>query len=220
VLQAEYPNLGVLVKLKHKSAKTVRLPPEECRKCLLDLEGFMSRSKYTYAVKKMPDGTYEVVFRWRKLGVERFYRVRLRVEGGGDLVEYRSTEYSDYPFLMRFLLEPGPDGSTRVHVESEMDAGIMAGLLGKGDYRAFVEELVEKGIASLARRYALTRGASPAPGQPAAEEASAPRVLMCRECILYDPERGYCYALRTEVKDPERPPCRGKYMVPRVAPIS
>jgi len=208
---AEPYNVGVLVKLRHRTVKTVRVPLGDCRRCLLDIEEFMSKSRYTYAIRRLAGGVYEVVFRWRKLGIERFYRVRLRVEGGGDVVEYRSTPDSDYPFLMRFLLEPGPGGSTRLHVEAEMDAGVMAGLLGRGDYRGFVEELVEKGIAALAGRYA--ERLAPRPGVPGGS-------LTCRECILYDPERGYCYALRGEVRDPGRPPCGGRYLVARGAATS
>ncbi|MEB3851987.1 MAG: SRPBCC family protein [Desulfurococcales archaeon] len=187
--------------LRHRVRMTVNAPLERCLECLADPARFLGHSRYTYLARRLGDGSCEVVFRWAKLGVERYYTVRLRAATRGGTVEYTPAEGSRYQFRMRFNLEPAPQGGTVVEVEAEMGAGLMASLLGRGDFRAFVEELVEKGIAEMAKKLA----GRPPPGRGAR--------VSCRGCVLFDPERGYCYALRSRVDDPSRPPCGGRYFV-------
>ncbi len=190
--------------LRHVARKTVLVDLEACRECLLRPDRFLANSRYTYTVKRLDDGTYEVVFRWVKWGMERFYKVRLRIRQEGGVVAYESTPDSDYPFRLEFRLRPG-GGRTTVEVEAEMSAGLMASLLGRRDFREFIEELVEKGIAGAARELA---------GRREEERAAGAEAPACTSCILYDPERRYCYALRSEVKDPAKPACRGRYYLP------
>lgn len=201
--------------------KTVSVPPEDCLECLANLEGFMSKSRYTYALRRVGEDVYEVVFRWRKLGIEKFYRVTLAVARSGSTVEYRSTPDSPYHFRMTFKVEPAPGGgASRVVVEAEMRAGLMASLMGRGDFREFVEELVDRGIANLARLHLAAKarealqpsdgaGGSAAPGAAPVERPS------CLDCVLYDPERRYCYMLRRTIENPGEPPCGGTYFIAR-----
>ena len=189
--------------LRHFARKTVLVDLDACKECLLRPDKFLAHSRYTYAAKRLDDGTYEVVFRWVKWGMERFYKVRLRIRQENGVVAYESTPDSEYPFRLEFRLQPG-SSRTSVEVEAEMGAGLMASLLGRKDFREFIEELVEKGIVGAARELVRREGREPT-------GAVAPA---CSSCILYDPERRYCYALRSSVEDPAKPPCRGRYYLP------
>ncbi len=190
--------------LKHTTRKLVNAPIIYCLRCVRDPGNFLSHSKYTYTVKRIRDNVYEVVFRWVKWGMERFYRVIIEVKEEGDTVVYTSTRDSPYHFRLSFKLADAGEERTSVVVESEMKAGIMADLLGKKDYREFIEELVDKGIVGAARK--IAESVEPLPGE--AEPS-------CTDCLLYDSHKAYCYALREDVRDPRRPPCRGKYFLSR-----
>ena len=65
--------------LKYTTVKKVNAPLVYCIRCIRDPQQFLSHSKYTYTVKKV-DSEYEVVFRWVKWGMERFYKVRITVD--------------------------------------------------------------------------------------------------------------------------------------------
>jgi len=191
----------VAFKLRHRAYRTVNAPPEICRACASRPESLFSGSRYVYSVKSLGGDLYEVVFRWSKLGMERFYVARLKARplpGGG--LAYEST--GDSPLKARFAVtvEPAPPGGSRVVLDAEMEAGIAAGLLGRGDYRVFVEELLE-GLVREALREAAARAEAEASGAD------------CRRCLLYDVERRYCYLLGTSVEDPQKPPCRGSKYV-------
>ena len=185
--------------LRHTYRARVNAPPDACIRCALDPEAFLSGSRYTYSVKRLDDERYEVVFRWRKLGVDRFYPVRLRVERRGGRIVYEPTPDSPHNLRIEISVERD-NGGALVTVEASMDAGLLARIMGRGDISAFVEDLVDKGIAGMAERAAAKRGA---PGGGA----------HCERCLLYDPGRGYCYALRQEVGDPGDPPCRGRFFI-------
>ncbi len=188
--------------LRHTTIKTINAPLTYCTRCVRDPERFLSNSKYTYTVRRLSDNTYEVVFRWVKWGIERFYKVVITVEWKGNTVTYRSTDKSPYYFYIRFRMESPRSYITRVTVESGMKAGLMADLLGRGDYREFIEELVEKGIAGMARKLAESLGL-----------VTPSSRIDCRDCILYDEQRRYCYALRTNIRDPMNPPCNIEYYI-------
>ncbi len=190
--------------LKHRTSRTVNAPMEACRACALRPESLFSGSRYVYSVKRVDGDVYEVVFRWVKFGVERFYVARLRVEARGDELVYESTPDSPLRARFRLKLEAGEgEGTTRLVLEAEMRAGVAAGLLGRGDYRVFVEELLENLVMEAIKDAAEAREAS-APGRPD-----------CRRCLLYDPEKRRCYLLGVNVEDPGRPPCRGEKFVER-----
>ncbi|MEB3861639.1 MAG: hypothetical protein GSR84_05390 [Desulfurococcales archaeon] len=188
--------------LKYTTVKKVNAPLVYCIRCIRDPQQFLSHSKYTYTVKKV-DSEYEVVFRWVKWGMERFYKVRITVDIEDDRIVYRSTSDSPHYFKLELDMEEAEEDATRIKVRSEMKAGIMADLLGRKDYADFIEELVEKGIAGVARKMA-----------EAIEEATTPTPA-CTDCLIYDSERGYCYAIRGGVDDPARPPCQGKFYLSR-----
>ncbi len=166
---------------------------------------FLGKSRYTYAARVVGEGRYEVVFRWVKWGMERFYKVILTVERRDSIVEYNSTSDSPLEFHMRFEFNPREGRVTAVRVTASMKAGFMANLLGRGDYRVFVEELVERGILGMARRLAETLEV----------KIGATSPVSCDQCILFDPSRGYCFAVRSGVDNPRSPPCEGKYFISR-----
>lgn len=188
--------------LRHRVVRLLRAPVQVCLRCIADPERFLSASQYTYAVKRVGGDEYEVVFRWRKWGITRFYRVRIRVRRDDGRVVYESTGESEYPFRMEFHVgEEG--GLTRVVVEAEMRAGLMADLLGRRDYASFVEELVDRGLARLAMKLAEEAGAAATRGRAS-----------CTDCLLYDSANSRCVLLGARVEDPSKPPCRGKDYVP------
>ena len=188
--------------LRHAVSRLVRAPPGACLECAADPESFLGASRYTYVVKRLAPGLYEVVFRWRKLGVTRYYRVRLRVRREDGRVVYESTPDSDYPFRLEITLEEA-GGATRVRASAEMRAGLMADLLGRRDYASFVEELVDRGLAALARRLASQAPAEARRGRPE-----------CTTCLLYEQELRRCLVLGARVEDPSRPPCQGRDYIP------
>ena len=196
--------------LKAEALRSVRADLSNCIKCVTNVENFFYKSKYTYAVRRLSEDTYEVVFRWRKFGVTRFYRVRIKVRRNSDReVVYEPDEGSDYWFRMRFTFEPH-SGGTLVRVEAQMKAGLMADLLGRGDYRGFVEELVDNGIKRMLENIVA--------GQRAAQAGSTMVKANCRLCVLYDENRSFCYFLGKTVENPENPPCGGKGFVAYRAP--
>ncbi len=184
--------------LKASISRFVRSDVTKCVECVMEVDRFLYNTAYTYAVRRLGEGVYEVVFRWKKLGITRFYRVKLSVVKRGNIVEYVSVDGSDYPFKMRFVFE-SRDGGTVIKVESEMKAGIMADVLGRKDYRRFIEELVDSGIKAF-----LEKSVKEVRSRASTGKAS------CTNCVLYDELRGYCYFLNQEVKDPSNPPCHGE----------
>ena len=186
--------------LRHRVERRLNVNAEECRRCLLSPERFLSKSRYTYFVGRR-NSDYEVIFRWRKLGITRYFRVVFRLVEDGDTISYESTPDSDYWFDMRFKLEALEEGGTRIVVEASMKAGLMADLLGRKDYASFVEDLVDRGIGDMLETLA---------GKTAGETKAG---ISCRTCILYGSLNKYCYMLKQHVDDPDKPPCRGKYYI-------
>lgn len=78
----------------------------------------------------------------------------------------------------------------------------MADLLGRKDYASFIEELVDNGLASLARSLAESLGVSKGSGEAVG--------VSCRNCLLYDSITGRCVVLGVKVVDPLSPPCKGE----------
>ncbi|MEB3844406.1 MAG: hypothetical protein LRS48_01825 [Desulfurococcales archaeon] len=190
--------------LEHHTVKTVKVPEDTCLACLLSPEKLLSTSKYTAFVEKLEDDKYRVRFVWRKFGITKKFDVVFRVIRRGDVVEYRSTEESDYPFLIRFKVTR-LNNEVEVDVYSEMKAGLMADLFGRKDYAGFIEELIDTGLVELLKTVRKDRKTV---------EASK---ISCNTCILYDPKRKYCYYLRREVRDPENPPCKGEAYLSDIA---
>ncbi|MCE4628170.1 MAG: hypothetical protein F7C34_03365 [Desulfurococcales archaeon] len=187
--------------LKYRTRKTVRTDLSACVECLLNADRFLGRSSYVDSIKPVAEGVYHVRFRWRKWGMTRYYDVVFRVRREGDKIVYESVEGSKYPMRLEFTLEKKND-NTVVSVEASMEAGLMADLLGRKDYAKFIEELVETGFVAMAQRYSERVGAREAPAKPS-----------CAQCLLYDPDRKYCYYLRRSVSG-EKPPCEGKAFIP------
>ncbi len=184
----------------HMVERKLNVNAEDCRRCLLSPERFLSKSKYTYFARRR-NNTYEVIFRWRKLGITRYYRVIFRLIEGEDTVGYESTPDSDYQFNMRFKLKALKEGRTRITVEASMKAGFLADLLGRKDYAAFIEDLVDKGIGSMLETLAGKKTEGGEAG------------ISCRTCLLYGSLNNYCYMLKQQVDDPDRPLCGGKYYI-------
>jgi len=187
--------------LRYSTRKTVRAGLVECVECLLRADRFLSRSKYVEKVEQVSPGVYHVRFVWRKLGVSRRYDVVFRVSREGNKIIYESLEGSKYPMRFEFRLR-SKDGESALEANASMRAGFMADLFGRRDFAEFVDELVETGFVRLVQEYSKRAG-RPIAGKPS-----------CLSCILYDPERRYCYYLRSGVKDPGKPPCSGKQYLP------
>ena len=188
--------------LRHRTARRLNISPDRCLKCLLDVEDFLGSGKYTYAVKRLEDEVYEVVFKWVKLGFTRYYRVRFKVVKADDRVTYTSIEGSDYDFTIEFTLKRA-DGGVLLEVNASMKAGLMANLLGRRDYAMFIEELVDKGIERALKRMASKQGVG--------EKGPAhQRLPSCQNCLFYGSLTRRCYLLGIRVDDPHSPPCGGE----------
>lgn len=184
--------------LRHAVEREINATFGQCLECLLRPDGFLGESRYTYRASRL-DGVYEVVFKWVKWGITRFYRVRLRVVQEGPVVRYVSTPDSDHEFYMEFYLRPRSSGRVRIRVEARMKAGLMADLLGRKDYARFVEELVDRGLGAMLSAMAGGRGAETGAAEP-----------RCVDCLLYEFSNKYCYYLEGPVASPEDPPCGGR----------
>ena len=185
--------------LKHKIERRLNTNIENCRKCLLSPEKFLSESKYTYHLEKEGD-TYSVIFRFKKLGITKYYRVRLKLIVDGNTYRLESLPDSEYPFNMKFTLEKIGEYETKVIVEAVMKADLMANLLGRKDFAVFVEDLVDKGISKLLMD--LASGKKPTGGD-----------VSCLTCLFYGSTTKYCYILKQNIMDPSNPPCNGKHYI-------
>ena len=147
--------------LRHEFTVDMDIDFAVCFPCLCSPQSFFSSSPYTHKVRKLDEKgeLYEVVFKWRKLGITRYYPVKLRVERrpGKDKVEiiYKSTEDSKYDFYLSLVVRRIGPGKVRVHCLSYMRAGLMADLLGRKEYKLFVENLVRDGVFCLVERRAV-----------------------------------------------------------------
>ncbi len=193
--------------LRSKVEKKLNIPLTLCRECLLDAGRFLSQSPYTYTVKKRGDA-YEVVFKWRKLGMTRYFKVVLRPKETSEGIEYEPLQDSDYRFNMKFRLDEDEEGTT-LTVTAEMDAGIAATLLGRGDFRRFVEDLVDNGLQRLINEMA----GAVAGKEEARAPSEKPGAPQCTTCMLYESGMGYCFYLGKKVEDPSNPPCGGERYV-------
>ena len=195
--------------LRHRARRVVRSDAVECAMCLLDPARFFRASRYTHSVAREETGVYQVIFKWRKWGMTRYFPVRIRVEQheegeGRTRVVYEPTGDSPYFFRMVFDIRRR-NGGAEVEAEAEMKAGLMADLLGRKDYASFVEELLDRGIKAFLEERAKR--------EKAREEEKTRTKPTCTTCALYDEERGYCYFLERRVEDPEKPPCKGQAYV-------
>jgi len=152
-----------VVVLRHEFSTKMDIDFAACFPCLCSPVSFFAASPYTYRVRKLDEKgeVYEVVFRWRKLGMTKYYPVKLRVrrkpERNRVEIIYESTPDSKYEFYMRILVERLGPGKVRVSVSAWMRAGLMADLLGRKEYRLFVENLVRDGVfCSVERPRALS----------------------------------------------------------------
>ncbi len=182
--------------------RRIRAPFTECLKCVLDPKLVIGSSPYTYSIKEIGENTYEVVFKWRKLGVTRYYPVRIKIVHGKDTVVYESTEDSEYWFRMVFKLKDG-GSETILEVDASMKAGFAAELLGRRDYAKFVEQLVDRGIGAFLEKLSKETTSMK-------REAGKAENMSCKTCSLFDEERSFCYYLQKIIKDPENPECGGK----------
>ena len=197
--------------LKYKKKIMVNIPLEYCLEYVLNPEAFFKMSRYVSIVRRIEDNKFEVFYKWSKWGVKKYFRVVFKVRREGNMIVYESTGDSDCEHYFIFRFQETGDKKTVVEVESGMKAGFMANLLGRRDYQVFIEEIIGKGILGLAEKLSARR-----------EEASVSREITvtsgkgsCRECILYDVARNYCYALGSTVRDPDNPPCGYRYFSPR-----
>ncbi len=185
--------------LKHKIERRLNTNIKNCKKCLLSPEKLLSESKYTYHLEKEGD-TYNVIFRFKKLGITKYYRVRLKLIVDGNTYRLESLPDSEYLFNMKFTLEKIGEYETKVIVEAMMKADLMANLLGRKDFAVFVEDLVDKGISKLLMD--LASGKKPTSGD-----------VSCLTCLFYGSTTKYCYILKQNIMDPSNPPCNGKHYI-------
>jgi len=192
--------------LRARVERHLNVPLELCVRCLLDASQFLRQSPYTERTERLGEDTHRVVFRWRKLGITKRYPVILRVRREGDnRIVYESTPDSPHPLRMEFSLETREGGETYLRVDAEMEAGLLADLLGKKDFQAFIEDLVDRGLTNLVTKLA----------ENIREEVRGVGVR-CTDCLLYERSRSYCYYLARQVEDPENPPCRGEKFVAKI----
>ncbi|MCE4610333.1 MAG: hypothetical protein F7C36_08155 [Desulfurococcales archaeon] len=192
--------------LHHRTSKTVKSLREKCLECIADPTGLLSTSKYTKEVKKLGEDLYLVVFEWKKFGMKKRFEVVFKVVKGKDTVEYKSVEGTKYPFDMKFLLKPKDKDLLEITIDAWMKAGLMADLFGKKDYAEFIEELVDTGLVNLLSRMS-------------AGYVKSGEIANCANCLLYDPVKKYCYYMRKQVEDPDKPVCDGKGFISEKAVI-
>jgi hypothetical protein len=135
--------------LHHEYTTEAREDFNSLAQCLSDPVKFMERSRYVYLAERLDSDKLRVVFKWRKLDMTRYYEVVLTVKPklGPNRVGFllEPTPESKYDFFLSVEIEK-LENRVLLKVRSWMYAGLMADILGRKDYREFVEELVEKGV--------------------------------------------------------------------------
>ena len=180
--------------LKAISRKRLNVDPGECIECLLDPCKFFGESKYTGETRCGED-SHEIVFVWRKFGMTKKYRVDLKVYRSGNEIVYL-----DKNGKMKCVIrvEPTKEG-VDITVDAEMEAGLMADLFGRGEFKTFINDLVSRGIGALIRK----RYEHLIVGE---KEAGA----VCTRCIFFERESSSCLLLMKPIRDPEKPECKGE----------
>lgn len=183
--------------LVHTSSRRVRVEAEEILPTLENPAKLLRLSKYVDSVRKAGEGLWEVVFKWRKFGMTKKYRVLFRVFRYGNTVVYESAEDSPNEAKIVFTVAKDPGGWSLINATAEFGIGGLASLLGKHDFRAFVDELLDSGI----RAHFLEK------------TRTAHHSVDCRNCEFYEATRSWCYAL-DQVVDHGQVPCGGAMFTP------
>lgn len=114
-----------------------------------DPRRLLSISEYTQEIEFKGDDIYTVKFRWKKFGISRIFEIgfSLKIMKCG-IVYDGVEEYKDrFRFVINF--EKISEDKTRIKVEVTMDAGKIPEIIGKSDFRKFVEEIVQNGLKNI-----------------------------------------------------------------------
>ncbi len=189
--------------LRHTLTRKLHILPSDLLEILRDPTKWLrtAYTKYVEKIEELGDGKYEIVFKWKKLGITKTIRVRFKVVEKEGIIAYVSTRDSptQASFTFTIIEDPEEDYIT-LRVDAEMDAGTLASVFGKGDFRKFIETLVDETI-----RKALIK------------TAKIKRIHeKCTTCVFYEAQRNWCYALNKPIRNPNHPPCSGKYYKPTI----
>ncbi len=180
--------------LIYSTTRKIRADIEDLIKVLLNPNLFLKQCKYVESVEKSGD-IWMITFKWRKFGMTRHYDVDFRVYRDGNTVVYESDEGSPNKAKIIFTVVRLPTkGFVDLTITAEFDVGGLASFLGRGDFGKFVEELADRTVKAYMKKLL--------------ENKSVEKVD-CRDCMFYEAERKYCYALDEAVEDPTKPPCKG-----------
>ncbi|MGP6207788.1 hypothetical protein ACNF42_07175 [Cuniculiplasma sp. SKW3] len=114
-----------------------------------DPRRFLASSEYTLEIGFKGNHIYSVKFRWKKFGIIRIFEIEFSLKITECRIVYEGIE--EYKDRFRFAIdyEKISSGKTRIEVEAKMDAGKLPELIGKGDFKKFVEKIVEDGMRNI-----------------------------------------------------------------------
>ncbi len=180
--------------LQHTVTRKIKGLSESFIELVLRPDKFLGNSRYVETIVNRGDNKYEVVFKWVKWGMVKRYWVKFRVYRDQNTVIYESTPDSDNKMLMAMTIAKDPEeGYINITFHAEMEAGTLANLLGKKDFRVFVEELLDTAIKEYMKSILDVKE----------------NTVTCKNCAFYEAVKSYCYALDKKVDNPDDPPCGG-----------
>ena len=129
--------------LRHATTRKVPLSLREVMDSLPTPAEIFSSAPYVEKVENLGDNVVEVVFKWVKMGVARRYVVRLRWRRAWGGMVYECLEPCKHRLIVKVLMKSSKENESVLYVRAEMNAGFMASLMGKKDFRDFVEKLAD-----------------------------------------------------------------------------
>ncbi|MGC9204609.1 MAG: hypothetical protein ACP5GE_06580, partial [Thermoplasmata archaeon] len=111
----------------------------------LDVKKIFGESKYVKEINNLKDGIYEIIFSWKKFGITKEFPVKVQELKNEKNLLIENTQDSKFRFKLKissidFMGEKTVN--TRVMINAEMGAGILADLFGENDFKLFIHDSV------------------------------------------------------------------------------
>lgn len=119
----------------------------------LDVKKIFEKSIYVKAINSIDENSYEIIFSWKKFGITKDFPVI--VEEFKDLDSYlvENLKNSRYNFKISISSVKNfknNEINTKIVVNAEMGAGLLADMFGQNDFKSFIQESVISAIKTYA----------------------------------------------------------------------
>lgn len=131
--------------LKTSFEKNKMIDKEEFLKFLGDPVFLFGKSRFVKRVT-LDNNMVEIDFVWTKMHITKQFIVLAKIYIDRDSILYSSIPDSKYAFKLAVELESFDKNNTKISVESEMGAGLLADLMGEKDFKEFINNLIDDAI--------------------------------------------------------------------------